>query len=755
MRLISKSIVRELAPPFLLGFAAYTFILLIRTILFLADFAVRRSASFLDVAKLAALSLPWMVVLTIPMAFLLAVLVGLGRLGADSELIALRSCGIGSGSLYRPVLGAAAVLSLGVLFLYNVVLPPTNALLERSMARLAATSIVNVVAPRTFREPRPGVTLFFDRIAPDGRSFEGIFLVMGEAAEPPYRVIVARRGGLSLEGDQLWLDLFGSTVHELDPEDASRYRISRNEAQRLLLAGEFGNAPLTRVDVGRGIRSQGLRQLWGTAHSSSQESTRRLAWVEIHKKFAIPVACLAFALVGIPLADSFRRGGRGASFALSLAIIVVYYVFLTSGETWAQEGRVSPGVAMWAANAFLVAIGALAALRPRSWRAPLPRRPAREIPREPAAAAVPSSGRASWRLASLCDRYVLTRFFSALLLVFASALVLAVVVDYADKVDEIARHHPSSAAVLGYYRYFLFSIGLQIAPFAVLLATLISLGVLSKNNEDTAFRASGVSLRRLAAPVVVAAALGALGAFALSEYLLPFAEQRQTRYKNEIYGRDTAGKSAGDQNWYLASNGAIWHREEGNATQKTLYSVSVFEFDRGFQLVRRTAAREASWSDEGWRLRQGWTREFGDDEPIGFSAFLESRIAGDPPQAVTATRRRPEEMRFRELERLTRRLRAGGYPTGSLETALQTKLAQPAMLLIMALLAVPFAFRVGRRGALAGIGLGLGLGILALIAAAFLTKLGDVGALPPALAAWSPNVLFGLAATYFLLRMRT
>ena len=755
MRLISKSILLELAPPFVLGFAAYTFILLIRTILFLADFAVRRSASFVDVARLAALSLPWMVVLTIPMAFLLAVLVGLGRLGADSELIALRSCGIGSASLYRPVLGAAAVLSLGVLFLYNVVLPPSNALLERSMARLAATSIVNVVAPRTFREPRPGVTLFFDRIAPDGRSFEGIFLVMGEAAEPPYRVIVARRGGLSLEGDQLWLDLFGSTVHELDPEDASRYRISRNEVQRLLLAGEFGNAPLTRVDVSRGIRSQGLRQLWGTAHSAAQESTRRLAWVEIHKKFAIPVACLAFALVGIPLADSFRRGGRGASFALSLAIIVDYYVFLTSGETWAQEGRVSPGVAMWAANAFLVAIGAVAALRPRSWRAPLPRLPAREIPREPAAAAVPSSGPAAWRLASLCDRYVLKRFFSALLLVFASAIVLAVVVDYADKVDEIARHHPSSTAVLGYYRYFLFSIGLQIAPFAVLLATLIGLGVLSKNNEDTGFRASGVSLRRLAAPVLVAAAVGAVGAFALSEYLLPFAEQRETRYKNEIYGRDTAGKSVGSQNWYLASNGAIWHRDEGNATQKTLYSVSVFEFDRGFQLVRRTAAREASWSDQAWRLRQGWTREFGDDEPIGFSAFLESRIAGDPPQAVTATRRRPEEMRFRELEHLTRRLRAGGYPTGSLETALQTKLAQPAMLLIMALLAVPFAFRVGRRGALAGIGLGLGLGILSLIAAAFLTKLGDVGALPPALAAWSPNVLFGLAALYFLLRMRT
>ena len=112
-------------------------------------------------------------------------------------------------------------------------------------------------------------------------------------------------------------------------------------------------------------------------------------------------------------------------------------------------------------------------------------------------------------------------------------------------------------------------------------------------------------------------------------------------------------------------------------------------------------------------------------------------------------------MRFRELERLTRHLRAGGYPTSGLETALQSKLAQPALLPMMVLLAVPFAFRVGRRGALAGVGLGLGLGILTLVASAFVTKLGEVGALPPLLAAWSPNVIFGLAATYFLARVRT
>ena len=159
LSLISRSVLREIWPPFLLGFTAYTFILLIRTILLLADFAVRRSAPFGEVARLVGLSLPWIVVLTFPMAFLLGVLVGIGRLNTDSELTALRSCGVGPGALYRPVLLAAAAASVFVLFLYNVVLPPANRALQTAMTRVAATSIVNLVAPRTFREPRDHLLL--------------------------------------------------------------------------------------------------------------------------------------------------------------------------------------------------------------------------------------------------------------------------------------------------------------------------------------------------------------------------------------------------------------------------------------------------------------------------------------------------------------------------------------------------------------------------------------------------------------------
>jgi LPS export ABC transporter permease LptG len=425
---------------------------------------------------------------------------------------------------------------------------------------------------------------------------------------------------------------------------------------------------------------------------------------------------------------------------------------------------------MWLPNLLLVGLGiAAAAVRPsgRAPRAPRPRiaaeaaaSPARFLPARKASSRETQSTRRRrrlWpRLLSLLDRYVLARFLAALFFVFASAMLLSVVVDYADKLDEVTRHRPPFSAILGFYRNFALSIAVQIAPFAVLIATLVGLGVLSKSSEDTAFKASGVSLWRLAAPVVVCVALGAAAVFAVGEYVLPIAEQRQMRFRNQIYGRpaDYGIRTSAERNWYLAQDGRIWFREESVPARNALLGVSIFRFDPDFTLTGRTDARRAVWTGGEWNLTDGWDRSF---SPSGepFRRFAEESVPGDPPESVVASRRRPEEMRFGELESLTRHLRAGGYPTASLETALQAKLAQPALLPVMALLGVPFAFRVGRRGALAGIGVGLTLGILTLVASAFATKLGEVGALPPWLAAWSTAILFGLAAVYLNLRIRT
>ncbi len=764
MKIISRSVLREIWPPFLLGFSAYTFILLVRTIYFLADFFVRRSATLLEVVWLVVLSLPWIVVLTLPMAFLLGVLIGIGRMAGDSEIVALRSCGVGPAALSRPVLGFAAALAAVVYLFYDVALPRANETLSRELARVASTSVVNVVQPRTFREVRNGITLFFDHTASDGRSLEGVFVKLGEYDEKKSQVIVARRGVLTLEGERLWLDLFSSTLHDYDPADPSRYRTNRNETQRILIAGDIGNPASASVSYQKALRSQSVRELLQTARATRGKSAEnyRLAWVEIHKKFSIPLACLAFAVVGIPLAETSRRGGRGSGFALSLAIIVLYYVLLSSGETWAEQGRLSPGLAIWLPNIVLVAIGAAAMARGGRERARL------RLPRFSLRGGTPASSeaaepapRAGWttlvRFPTILDRYVLGRFLYILAMVFASVLLLAVIVDYADHIDKISKNRPTADVLIGYYRNFLLTISLQVAPFAFLLSTLIALGIFSKNNEDTALLASGVSRFRLGTPIVAFSFAAAVLAFSAGEYVLPLAQREQARFKNLIYARppDYGLASAAERRWHYGPGRRIWHQEASDPEKGLLLSPSLFEFDDAFALVRRDAAREAWWDGREWIFRQGWTRVFGGAAEADYRTFLEERVPGDPPRAFTRDRRGAEEMRFRELQRSARRLKASGYPTGALETALYSKLATPLLVPLMALLAIPFAFRVGRRGTLAGIGVGLALGMAFLIASAFFTKVGEVGALPPLLAAWSPDVLALTAAAWMLLRLRT
>jgi LPS export ABC transporter permease LptF/LPS export ABC transporter permease LptG len=760
MRLISRSVLREIWPPFALGFAAYTFLLLVRQIFLMTDFLVRREATFPEVLRLIVLSVPWIVVLTIPMAYLLGLLIGIGRLSADSELVAMRSCGVGPWAVYKPAFAAAGALCVGVFVIYNYALPAANDALAQALARLAATSAVNLAQPRVFREIRPGVTLFFDRRGADNRSLEGVFLSFAQEGEN--RTILARSGRVTLEGGDLWLDLEDSVAHETDPTDPARYRVDRNASQRILFAGDIWRSPRAQVSYEKGLRAQSLEELLRTARheaATRRDTSRlRLAWVEIHKKFAIPFACLAFAVIGIPLAHTTRRGGRSSGFVLSLLILVGYYVMLSSGETWSETGKLSPGVAMWLPNVLVLLLGVAAFYRSRRdhgrWTLP---RFGRRREAAPAAGQRRAWLAGLWRFPAVLDRYVLARFFSSLALVLVSVLVMVFIVDYADHLDDILRNKPPSSAVFGYYRYLLYNWTVELLPFAMLIAALVGLGSLSRFNEDTAFKASGVSLYRLAAPIVVAAVATGVIAFGLSDSVGPIAQQREARFLNLLKGRpvDYGMRAASARNWFYGEDGRIWFREETDPKTGLLVAPTVFEFGPGFTLVRRDQAAEARWSGQDWVFLRGWTRTFEGSAETSYRPFSQESIAGDLPDAFTREKRTPEEMTFAELGSHTRRLERTGYPTAALETALHQKIAKPVLVPLMALLAVPFAFRVGRRGTLAGIGVGLGLGIVLLLASEGFTRLGAVGALPPALAAWSPDVLFATGTAYLLLRLKT
>ena len=759
MRLISRNVLREILPPFGLGLAAYSFLLLLRSLVQLSEMVIRRGAPAGVVAQLLVLTLPQVLVLTIPMAFLFGVLIGIGRLSGDSEIVALGASGVSRWRLFRPVAAAGAALAVVVAFLSMWGYPAANDRLERLENRLFASAALEMVRPRVFSEPRTewDWVMFVDRDAAGSAGWKGVFL--DDRTDPAREsVIVAREGRFRFDGTRLWLDLADAVQHTTERGDPRIYHVDRSDRLSILVHESRATA-VGRVE--KGVRLQTLAELRANLRRPASSPERyRLLQVEVHKKFAIPVACLAFALVGLPLGITNRRGGKGSGFAISLAIILGYYLLFNTGENWAEDGRVSPVVAMWLPNALLFLFGAFLFLRPEReragwierWRR---RRGAPKTRLRARAAAHAGSGLAGFP--TRLDRYVLSPFLAALAAIYASVTFLYVLVDYSDHADDILKRRIPPAVVADYYRAMLAPILVQILPFCVMLAALVALGALSRHGEDTAFRACGVPLARLGVPIVAVAVAASAAAFWTGEYVLPAANRESHRLLDRIKGRaERAAAMPTGGAWVLGGEGArIWNYETYEPGARRLWQPALFEFDRDFRLVARTSAATAEWDGGAWRFRDGWRRTFSGAAETSFAPFGSLRVAADVPRLFERARGRPDEMRYRALSRYVDRLARSGYPVAELATALAAKPAAAAQTIVLACLALPFAFSVGKRGTLTGIGVGLAAGMLFLVVASLFTRLGEVGSVPPLLAAWGPDLIFLLFAGYRMTTVRT
>jgi LPS export ABC transporter permease LptG len=517
------------------------------------------------------------------------------------------------------------------------------------------------------------------------------------------------------------------------------------------------------------------------------------------KMFAIPAACLVMALLGLPLAFTNRHGGKSSGFAISIGVIVAYYVLLSQGEDAARIGRVSPAVAMWLPNLVLLSVGVvLLVLRNRD-RGILPRRAERWLAsrlerirrrlfRKPAEAhAVPSSrsvagghaavatgrtdrrkrqqGRIVLRLPrlrlrfpNLVDRYVLGRFGSVLALVWISAVSLGAIADLTGSIDDILKNKAPASVVFRYYKYLSLQMAFDLAPIAVLVTTLVTFSLLSRTSEVIAMRSLGISLYRLALPVLTGAALiGAICA-ALQLSVLPASNQKVAEANDRIKGRDKPRSvRRADQQWLIGRGRFIYNYLNYDKNARLLQRLQVFTFDPEHQLVGRLLAGTARFGNQGWAVEDGWVRTF---EGISEKSFrrIATPVAIDleeSPDYFAAEVRKPRAMSFGELREYVREVRESGQSAPALEVALHNRIAFPFASIVMALVALPFAFRMERRGALYGLGVALGLGIVFMAVFAFFRTLGEVGSFPAVVAVWSPSTIFALLASYLFLGVRS
>ena len=790
-----------------LGFLVYTFILLLQFLFTSAEMIIRRGLPAPIVGQLVLYSLPNIVVLTIPMALLLGVLVGIGRLASDSELVALRSTGMSIYRLLRPVLLLSAMLTLvnGLLMIY--LLPQGNRAVSRLYLDILTRTVAQQVEPRVFYNEWQGKVLYIFEASARNEDWKGVFLADAVPSERQ-EVIVARRGKLLVEdaGERVVLQLSDAIKHSFDFHSPKRYETSRHETLRIVLRDRFLSTEKARIASRRGPRELELGELRKLARDiSATPEQRRIARVGVHKMFAIPAACLVMGLLSLPLGFTNRHGGKSSGFAISIGVIVAYFVLISQGEDAARLGKLSPGLAMWLPDLILLAIGLVLlgarnrdrSLLPRrlqrylgaQWAGLKRRRASRSRTRAAAAAAgrsgdpvtaVPERGtrmargvagralpkrrvvlrlpRLRLRFPNILDRYVLRRLAGVLGLVWISAIAISSIADLTGNIDDILKNQPPAQMVIQYYKYQSLQIAYDIAPIAVLIATLITFSLLTRTSEVIALRSLGVSLHRIALPAVAGAAAVAMLCAFLQLRVLPASNQKVEEANNIIKGR-TQPRSVrrADQQWLLGKGRFIYNYLNFDPKSASLQRLQVFDFDEKHQLKARLLAANAQFTSRGWAVSGGWARTFEGITERSFRSITTPVVVDleEKPDYFEAEVRKPREMGFTELRAYVQEVRDSGQSVPALEVALQDRVAFPFASLVMALVALPFAFRLERKGALYGLGLAIVLGIFFLAVFAFFRTLGQVGTFPAAIAAWSPNVLFALLSAYLFLGVKS
>jgi LPS export ABC transporter permease LptF/LPS export ABC transporter permease LptG len=774
MRILDRYIVREVFRHAFLGLVVFTFVFFVPQLVRLTALFVRHTGSGTQIAELFLCIFPGVFAFTTPMAILIGVLLGLGRMSADSEIIALSALGIGRRRILLPV-GVLATTGAIVTLAMTLWLAPLALRTFRGLeTELYASQLNFAVQPRVFDERFPHEVLYVNDISASGTQWRGVFLAEtgGEngsrltLAESAIVIAAPKQGKLELH-------LKGGTTHDFDRADPDHYSVTAF-GQSDWPIEVTGMAPAQQT---RQIKND-ERSVWELAADSGPNW--REARVELQRRFAFPAACFAFALIAVPIGAQPRRGGRAAGSLIAVLLIAGYYLVLIFGSGLAREGTLPPVMGLWMGNALLVGCG-LALLprmeqfhgeirwfqwmgRPRAWLRlrRLRRTRARAAAARAANGVRPQSETAAQTSGSfprLMDLYLLRRFFSYFLLLMAAFVFLFEAFTFFELLDDIARHRVPFLIVIDYFRNLTPYLLYQLAPLGAMVATLVTVGVMSKNNEIVACKASGISLYRLASPLLLAGVVLASAMILVDDTYLPYANQRQDALRNQIKGRPPQTYKQPER-WIFGDNAKIYNYDLFDPNQNLFGGLSVVEIDpTTFQVRRRVFASRAQWSDTQnlWVLESGWVRDFSDGVIKRYERFNVKDLPEltEPPAYFHREVRQAFQMNWSELRRYIDGLHRAGFDVSALTVQLHRKLAFPLIAPISMLLAFPFAFLVGTRGAIGGVAVGVAIAILYWLGAELLTAMGGVGQLPPLLAGWAPDIIFFFLGLYFFFKMPT
>ncbi|MGB6691424.1 MAG: LPS export ABC transporter permease LptG [Terracidiphilus sp.] len=779
MRILTRYILGEILSHTLIGCALFTFILFMRDLPSILETIVRNSSTFTNVMQILLFMLPNTFKVTIPMAVLVGVLLGLSRLAADSEVVAMRASGLGIGYFVR----VASIVAVGgtLLGLVNsiYVAPRANQAILSMQQELATSEASYEIQARVFYEDFRNYVLYVQDVrAGTGASNWGQ-VFMADVSDPATPIITTAASAtvVSDQSGELLMRLRNGAEHQMPPGEPQQYNISAfTSTDRPLVLSQQGDVHLGRMDTP--IYAMPM----GTLREHLHGPDGRHYQIELNTRFAYPAACLVLMLVGVPLGVASRRGGKSSGFVFTILLVFLYYFLSSTGIALGQQNKLPAFVAVWTANLLFAAAGTfllwqmasggriLTAIMGWFSRSSRPDLPAAARPNGAGLTALferlqPRTKRSSSRgvFPRILDEYVVREFLNTFLLVISGFLMLLLIFTFFELIGDILRNRTPLATVGEYLIFLAPNLLYNIAPLAVLIAVLVTFGVLNRNSELIAMKATGISLYRLVVPIVSIGAILAVSLFLFDEFYLPQANRRQEALRNIIKGRPPQTVLHPEQKWIYGDPrpgepGRIFYYEFFDSVRNEFANISVFEFDPStFSLTRRIFAARATWDParNTWRFENGWVRDF--DGAIRYREFRNTTFSEihEEPGYFTKEALQSQEMNFGQLQRYIGDLGQSGFDTMRLRVALWHKLAYPLTSIVMAVLAIPFALSMGRRSSLSGIAVAIAVALAYQVTDGLFGAMGNVAYLPAMLAAWSPDILFGLMGGYLLLRTPT
>jgi len=779
MGILSRIIFFEIATSATLGAALFLMVLFLQRASTLFAILVNSTATPLTVAKLFLLVLPASMPFAMPLGVLVGTLIALSRMSNDGEIIALRAAGVPSRRVARPVVFFAILATALTAYCTLSVTPWCQTKMIKIANQIAASQLTSDVQPRIFDETFPNTILYVSDILPGQPvHWRGIFMAdttpgdqrksaAVEHGEGP-RITLARDALVENDkrANRLQMTLLNQSSYEAASDAETYYHVTAPHGEQVLEAAD--RAPQKKLT----IDATPTRELIPLAKKSVE------AAIELHRRFALPLACLLLALIGVPLGISSKKGGKSAALAITVFFAFFYYTMLLGLIGLTKNGRVNPALAVWTPN-FVFAVLAVILLSRLEWpqsgdrwgflrsRALRLWHGFQHLISRGANGEGRSRGARHARfflLPQIVDTYVLNAFLYYFSLLLGGFVLFIEVFNFFELLGDVFRNDIAMREVLEYLFFLTPKLIYDTAPVSVLVASLVTFGVLAKNNEIIALKACGVSLYRLAVPVLFITIAMSGGLFVFDHYVATRANIIQDGLRNKIKGHATQTYLNPNRKWIKGDSTQtlrIFYYKGFDQEQGILGGVQVWDVDpKAWKLSRHLLAEKARWepSLKTWIFQNGWVRNVGagSDEYVPFKGAVATfKEIDEPPSWFLKEVKTYKQLNFMQLQDYIDELRQSGFNTVPLQVQYQKKFAVPLFVFVMALLSVPFAFMTGSRGAMTGVGVSLGVAAAYFVLNYLFEQLGSAGQLPPGVAAWAPDGVFALAGVWLMAQMRT